>query len=241
MKPISVTAYTVAAPVMGIRFAVIADLHNQNAREVYACVKELKPDACLFIGDLFESPPRRRGFSYDEAALCLELLAPLSKLFWVPGNHDFTLPDDLAAAMDRLGVTRLDNRAVFFRGVWIGGLSSAQYLTKKEPDLAFLSSFSQKTGFKLLLSHHPEYYPKYIRQQPIDLTVSGHAHGGQWRFFGRGVYAPGQGLFPRYTKGLYEGRLLVSCGLKHSRIPRFFNPREILLLTVGETEPRVSE
>ena len=145
------------------------------------------------------------------------------------------------AEMDRLGVTRLDNRAVFFRGVWIGGLSSAQYLAKKEPDLAFLSSFSQKTGFKLLLSHHPEYYPKYIRQQPIDLTVSGHAHGGQWRFFGRGVYAPGQGLFPRYTKGLYEGRLLVSCGLKHSRIPRFFNPREILLLTVGETKPRVSE
>ncbi|MBQ3816071.1 MAG: metallophosphoesterase, partial [Clostridia bacterium] len=59
-------------------------------------------------------------------------------------------------------------------------------------------------GFHILLCHHPEYWEPLVHGRRIELTVSGHAHGGQWRIFGRGVYAPGQGLFPRYTSGLYR-------------------------------------
>ena len=218
-----------------MRLAVLADLHDRDARGVARAVSALSPDACLFVGDLFESPPRRRRFSFDEAALCLELLAPLCPLFWVPGNHDLTLPPPLDAQMSRLGVHRLDNRFEHFREIVIGGLSSARYLPRQVPDTAFLDRFSKESGYKLLLCHHPEYYPAYVRELPIDLTVAGHTHGGQWSFFGHGIYAPGQGFFPRYTAGLYEGRLLVSRGLKPARlIPRIANPREIILLTLGE-------
>ena len=68
----------------------------------------------------------------------------------------------------------------------------------------------------------------------IDLTVSGHAHGGQWRFLGRGVYAPDQGLFPKYTSGLHENRLVISRGVANSvpLVPRFFNPCEVVTVTV---------
>ena len=85
---------------------------------------------------------------------------------------------------------------------------------------------------RLLLCHHPEYYPDYIRGTDIELTVSGHAHGGQWSIFGRGVFAPGQGLFPKYTAGVYDGgRLVVSRGVTNTvRIPRFFNPTEIVVI-----------
>jgi hypothetical protein len=73
-----------------------------------------------------------------------------------------------------------------------------------------------------------------LRERKIDLTVSGHAHGGQWSLFGRGLFAPDQGLFPKYTRGVHEGRLVVSRGLSNSiRLPRIFTPTELLYLTVG--------
>ena len=88
-------------------------------------------------------------------------------------------------------------------------------------------------GFRILLCHHPEYWPAYIRETDIDLTLSGHAHGGQWQipFTNQGIFAPGQHLFPKYTSGIYKNRLAVSRGMANTVcIPRFFNPREILLL-----------
>ena len=84
----------------------------------------------------------------------------------------------------------------------------------------------------MLLCHHPEYYEKYLKDRPIDLIVSGHAHGGQWRFFGRGVLAPGQGLFPKYTYGVHDDRLVIGTGLKKGSvlIPRLFNSPEVVFI-----------
>ena len=74
-----------------------------------------------------------------------------------------------------------------------------------------------------------------IKPLPIDLTLSGHAHGGQWRFFGRGVFSPGQGLFPKYTSGMYDGgRFIVGRGLGNPIIiPRIFNSPEVLVIRLG--------
>ena len=101
-----------------------------------------------------------------------------------------------------------------------------------EPDTSWLDDFCSVDAPKVLLCHHPEYYERYLKDRAIDLTVSGHAHGGQWRFFGRGVFAPGQGLFPKYTYGVHDGRFVISTGLKVSSIPRFFNPPEVVLLYI---------
>ena len=68
----------------------------------------------------------------------------------------------------------------------------------------------------------------------MDLVFSGHAHGGQFRlpFLGRGLVAPGQGLFPRYTEGVHERNgttMIISRGLGNSVIPvRLFNQPEIV-------------
>ena len=231
---LTVTEYAIHGTGADLTLAVVADLHDRRGEETAACVLALRPDACLFAGDLFEAPPRRRRFAFSEAARCLEILAPHCTLFWSRGNHDFTLPEDLADTMARLGVHRLEDDLEPFRGVLLGGLTSAYYRKGHTPDLAFLDRFAATPGYKILLSHHPEYYDRFIRPRGINLTVSGHAHGGQWRIFGRGVYAPGQGLFPRYTSGFYDdGHLLVSRGVKPSLLPRFGNPREILILRLS--------
>lgn len=103
------------------------------------------------------------------------------------------------------------------------------------PDTSWFASFCSKPGYHILLSHHPEYYP--LVPGEIQLTLSGHGHGGQWRFYNpfkrkwQGVFAPGQGWFPRYTKGVYDGRLVVSAGLSNTAgIPRINNPTEIVFL-----------
>ena len=78
-------------------------------------------------------------------------------------------------------------------------------------------------------------YRRCAADREIDLTLSGHAHGGQIRLFGQGLYAPGQGVFPRLTGGFYDGgRLLVSRGMTNTvRIPRIGNPCELVMIEIS--------
>ena len=69
----------------------------------------------------------------------------------------------------------------------------------------------------------------------MDLVLTGHAHGGQFRLpLIGGLIAPNQGLFPKYNDGLYsEGNtnMIVSRGLGNSIIPfRFNNRPEVVLI-----------
>ena len=90
--------------------------------------------------------------------------------------------------------------------------------------------------FKILLCHRPEIFDIYVKEN-IDLIFSGHAHGGQIRIpFIGALMAPDQGLFPKYTSGMYEEKgstMVVSRGLGNSIMPiRTFNRPEIIVLTL---------
>ena len=233
MRHYQISTYPLEAPV-SMRLAVVADLHNQQGVAAAEAVRSLSPDAVLIVGELFETPPRRNYFRYDEAVAFLRALSGIP-MFYSRGNHDFQLPAEMKEVMEACGVVCLFDSYTSFRGIWIGGLTSAQFEKGKVPNLDFLNMFASLDGYKLILSHHPEYF-RHIQPLPIHLTVSGHAHGGQWRLFGQGIYSPGQGLFPKYTSGLYHGaRLLVSRGMKvyTPPVPRLWNPPEILLLSLS--------
>ena len=97
------------------------------------------------------------------------------------------------------------------------------------PDTSWFSAFTREPGYHILLSHHPEYWPIIAPHPMIDLCLSGHAHGGQWRIFNHGVWAPGQGTWPKWSCGVYESRLIVSAGLNNTTwIPRLWNPTEVV-------------
>ena len=86
---------------------------------------------------------------------------------------------------------------------------------------------SDPNSFKLLLSHRPETFEHYVEKE-IDLVLSGHAHGGQFRLpFINGIVAPDQGLFPTFTEGIHtknKTTMIISRGLGNSIIPqRLFN------------------
>jgi predicted MPP superfamily phosphohydrolase len=111
----------------------------------------------------------------------------------------------------------------------ISGIGGAVHARYHKPETEWLPAFAGQAGYHILLSHHPEYFP--LIPDSIDLILSGHAHGGQWRIFGHGVWSPGQGWWPRWTRGVYCGRLVVSAGLSNTTwIPRIENPTEIVYL-----------
>lgn len=119
----------------------------------------------------------------------------------------------------------------------ISGIGGAVTAAQHRPDTAWLEEFSSASpsSTHILLSHHPEYFP--LIPPSVDLVLSGHAHGGQWAYYSFrkkrmcGVWSPGQGFLPRWTKGIYEGKLVVSAGLANTAsVPRLFNPTEVVYI-----------
>lgn len=188
----------------------------------------------------------------------LRACASLAPTFYSLGNHEWMLCKEDLALLRGQGAVLLDSAyaAINLNGrrIVVGGLTSVavtncrvfrhslgadapRYPVKNRyhhfthPRRFWLQRFEAQPGYHILLSHHPEYYPRYLARRPIELVLSGHAHGGQWRLFDRGVYCPGQGLFPRLTSGVVDNRLVISRGLaNHTLIPRLNNPPELVYL-----------
>ena len=73
--------------------------------------------------------------------------------------------------------------------------------------------------YTILLSHRPELVKTYVTHG-VNLVFTGHAHGGLVRIpFLGGLYAPNQGLFPKYYSGLYyfaDTTMIVNRGVGNS-------------------------
>ena len=237
------------------KLAVLSDLHGSDP---FACIELLKkslPDFILAPGDIFElvDGSREKMNKMNESGfLLLSEAAKLAPTFYSMGNHEIGGTHSWAKPfgfrgkrkavwskgnlkrLEESGAQLLDDSYVLCGEFAIGGLSSGILERDGKPNLSFLEDFASLDVPKILLCHHPEYYEKYLLRLDVDLIVSGHAHGGQWRFLGKGVFSPGQGIFPKYTSGIYDGRLAVSRGMVKGRvIPRIFNPAEIMLIKVN--------
>ncbi len=232
------------------RIAVCADFHSVNrpmpVERALRLLRDASPDMILFPGDLFSDTGRsglRDCFNQNGLAL-IEGAAGIAPGFFTTGNHEMGLSEENRRILEDAGIRVLMNESVRMGPFTVGGLASGferpqpSRVPSPPPDTDFVARFSEEEGYHVLLCHHPEYWPLYIAGRGIELTAAGHAHGGQWRFFGRGIFAPGQGFLPRYTSGLYRqdsSALAVSRGMTNSVrwVPRLFNPCEILLLDLS--------
>ncbi len=252
------TRYQIYTSGSGVSFkaCIVADLHDRPYGEILPILKRERPDLILIPGDLTEALDRPATEVSRPGLGMLSECVALAPTFYSLGNHEiggchgriykaklagagdlppFSMKEEWREAIEKSGATVLDESYVTWQGLVIGGLGSGLLNPGWVPDLSWLDAYTKAPGYKLLLCHHPEYFDRYLRPYDIDLTVSGHAHGGQWRIFGRGVYAPDQHLFPKYTSGVHEGRLVISRGVCNTfpLIPRFFNPREVVVVTVN--------
>ena len=237
-----------------IRICLISDLHSKNPRKCLNALAKIKPNFILCAGDILErldgyrDAENQNGFDFLNAA---QKIAPT---YYSYGNHELyggsgekrklpvtnrKITAENEKKLKMSGVCILDDEYTDIGGICIGGLSSGLAdFSDNIPNLDFARGFADASGYKILLCHHPEYYRAYLSGLDIDLVLSGHAHGGQWRIFGRGVYAPNQGLFPKYTSGIHYGRHIISTGVSNSvfPIPRIFNPKEIVYIEIKSSK-----
>lgn len=246
------TFYSFPVP---LSIALVADLHDHPYTDIISSLQTNKPDIICIAGDFTHGGFPASGLKMENTKYALSFLAActvIAPVYVSLGNHEWLFCEQDLDVIRSVGAVVLDNSFVLKDGVVIGGLTSARFtgyrlyrkgfdslayprpyypdVKKLIPDLSWLDAFEAQPGYKILLSHHPEYYDAYLRDREIDLILSGHAHGGQIRLFGHGLFAPGQGLLPKYTSGVH-GNLILTRGLSNTAfLPRFFNPTELVYI-----------
>ena len=231
-KHLETTHYTYAAEQLGAdlegyRIVQISDLHNakfgKNNQKLVGRIRECEPDMIVLTGDLVDS----NHTNVDRAVQFVDEIVKICPVYYVTGNHEYWLEkseyDELMDGLIGAGVVILDDQVVeISRG-------DAKFR------LVGLDDKSLADGtLEALLSDEKE-LTVLVRYASIgvDLVLSGHAHGGQFRLpFVGGIVAPDQGFLPEYTAGEYymDGtEMIVSRGLGNSVIPaRLFNYPEIV-------------
>ena len=248
VNTVMVTAGRIPAAFSGFRIAQVSDLHNaefgENNVRLLELLSESRPDIIVITGDLVDSGHT----DIDIAISFAEEAARIAPVYYVTGNHEARLSqyDRLRNGLEAAGVSMLEDRAVELERdgekITLVGLSDPDFTVRGDVFGEVPAMVSTKlesladteSSYTILLSHRPELFESYA-SSGIDLVLSGHAHGGQFRLpFIGGLVAPNQGLFPKYDAGLYtesSTQMVVSRGIGNSIIPvRFNNRPEIIMV-----------
>ncbi len=248
VNTVTVTAGRIPAAFSGFRIAQVSDLHNaefgENNARLIGLLSESRPDIIVITGDLVDSGHT----DIDIAVSFAEEADRIAPVYYVTGNHEARLSqyDRLRNGLEAAGVSMLEDRAVELERdgekITLVGLSDPDFTVRSDifgevPAMVStkLESLADtESSYTILLSHRPELFESYA-SSGIDLVLSGHAHGGQFRLpFIGGLVAPNQGLFPKYDAGLYtesSTQMVVSRGIGNSIIPvRFNNRPEIVIV-----------
>ena len=224
----------------GFRITQISDLHNRefgrdNCRLMALTAAQL-PDLLVITGDLMDS----YHTDLDRALNSAGRLARIAPCYYVTGNHEQRMSlrrqTEFYRALAAAGVVVLRNEAVTLGMGESFRLLGVDCNQGRTDALLRLMADRSADELDILLSHKP-HYAQYYERAGVDLVLTGHAHGGQWRLPGVGaIYAPGQGLLPKYTAGMYRLGKTVMCvsrGLGNSSFPlRLENKPELVTVTL---------
>ena len=220
----------------GLKVIHLSDIHHSpftgldHINRAIKVANRLKPDMFVLTGDFV-------SHEAEYIRPVAEALGTLKAEFGVHaclGNHDhWTDPYLVADELRNAGINVLINEGKRFdvRGVsiWLAGVDD-HMVGKTDLPLALKGSFPDE--FKLLLAHNPIIFRKAVRAG-VDLTFSGHTHGGQVKVRTK----PEQDrLLPRrkLTAGLHqrkESAIYITRGIGTVVLPiRYQCPPEISLL-----------
>lgn len=237
-----------------IRAVHLSDLHStrygKNQQKLLSIINECKPDIVFLTGDIVDDRKKRNpAFEFFEGLADFGV-----PVFYVTGNHEINISDldAVKAEIERYGVRVLDGECekVVINGVRLNicGISDPRRYNREggydgwesAMRIAF-ADVKDNSDYNILLSHRPERL-NFYHELGFDAVFCGHAHGGQVRipFLLNGLFSPHQGLFPKYTGGIYKINKLprvtfecVSRGLSvFWNLPWVFNPPEVVLTVI---------
>jgi len=233
----------------GKRIVFVSDIHHgaalsrERVTKLVQRINNLHPDIIILGGDYSSREDKYIIPVFDE----LRNLKSKYGIFGVMGNHDYFVNGDLTInMMKRNGINLCDNKSYWVKinrdSIKIGGVDdpsgAVQVLDSTIYDV-------HPKDFCILIAHQPNYV-KTINTDLVDLTLSGHTHGGQVTFFG--LWAPilpsDNGLWAsltfsregqKYCYGLYQRNATMQSYITSgigTRFPhfRFFRRPEIAVL-----------
>jgi len=220
-QPLQISVYDVEAD-FDLTVMQISDLHDYKfkANDIQKALS-YEPDIIVITGDFID----RNRFDLDHSLKLLDLLEDYP-IFYVTGNHEAwsNRTDEIVGALKSRGVNVLRDSSMNYKGLVITGVDDPAY--RKPIDIP---------KSDILLAHRSDMIPLYTYLD-VDVVFTGHAHGGQFRFFGQGIFSPGQGFMPKYTSGVHVKSgtsAVISRGLGNSKFPiRLFNPPEIVIAKI---------
>ncbi len=238
----------------GYKILQLSDLHNKrfgrNQEYLLSAINKHKPDAVVITGDIVYRNYTRSG-NESRVKKVIPFVKKASRrypLYYVTGNHEVesghgeylwkTLEDHGARLIHGKTVDIVrNNEKIALIGAW----DPFHYGKRRaydglERELKTLCDEKQDC-FRVVLSHRPEILDVYARCG-AELVLTGHAHGGQIRipFTPQGLFAPDQGVLPKYTEGRHVKNgteMIISRGLGNSGFPqRLFDRPELVLVTL---------
>lgn len=234
----------------GFYIAQVSDLHNaemgDNNEMLIQKLEKCQPDIIAITGDLIDCNKTQKQIALDFAEKAVEI-APC---YYVTGNHEAIVNDfdDFKQDLIKLGVIVLDDSTTTIEQkgqiITICGVNDPSFQKENslnEPENNLDNKLKllkcEDDSFTILLSHRPEFFDVYV-DNDVDLVLTGHAHGGQFRLpVVGGVFAPGQGLFPEYDSGVFtedNTTMVVSRGIGNSVFPiRINNRPEIVIVELN--------
>jgi len=227
-----------------VRIAIVCDLHGaqygKKQSDLIAALEQASPTVVLLLGDIYDQD----GIE-SHAVELIDALSNRFTCYFVPGNHEYK-SGELNMIRNLLRESNIPNIAgetvtvqVKDTQVQIFGIDDGQGGKAKQLwQIANAAKQRSDEIYSILAIHVPNGVESYLHYG-FDLMLSGHTHGGQiiLPHVLNGLYAPGQGFFPKYGGGRYDfGRqtLIISRGLSQKPLwlPRFGNPPELAIVTL---------
>ena len=234
----------------GYRIAHVSDLHNaemgKNNEKLLDMLRDAEPDIIAITGDIIDS----RNANVEIALEFTKAATEIAPCYYVTGNHEARVSEyaELKEGLIEQGIVVLDDERIELElsseTIALLGVNDPSFQTDYlfgDSETVMQSKLQEisdaENEFTILLSHRPELFEVYADNN-MDLVLSGHAHGGQFRLpFVGGLVAPNQGLFPKYDAGLYTDEntnMIVSRGIGNSILPfRVNNRPEVILIELN--------
>ncbi len=221
----------------GFTVAFVSDIHypskftRKRLSKLVRKLRELQPHLLLMGGDYVSSDEY-----IDELFDSVSSVKTEYGIFAVMGNHERARKDKIVNAMQRHGISLLNDDAVAVLSdtdtimlAGVGDSFKVDSLTRSPSDAVADSAFT------ILLAHTPDYAEDVDAR--ADLVLSGHTHGGQVSLLGLYTPVTNSHYGTRFNKGLnYTDAsvpIITTTGVGTSRRKiRFCVPSEIVFIVL---------
>ena len=218
----------------GFKIVHLSDIHYgrvfelTDLKKLVNKINDINPDVVVITGDLIDRDTKMTKSTANSISEELNNISATVGKYAISGNHDLKF-DEWENIISNGGFINLNNSydTVYKKGynyLLIAGLSSfddkESIVNKNQKTQNYLNSF-EKDGpiYKILLMHEADYIDE-LENNPYDLILAGHSHGGQVGLpFIEDIFKPKGAT--KYFKGHYsigKSDLYVSTGIGLSNV-----------------------